>query len=331
MKMKKLSIYLIVLFLVPTFIFTGCKDDEVVEPAIITLTKYMTANSLDLPNIIGSKTDGTFFATAAPATDGEVAAWAASFYIMDIRSTEVFDGGHIVGAHNVLLSNILTEASSADKPILVVCYTGQTACYATSLLRLYGYPTAKALKWGMCGWNETFAAKWNAQIGSSHADGSTNWSDGSAPTPVIYDLPVLTESGTDGATILNSRVDAVVAAGFSPLSATDVLTTPTNYFINNYFSDAHYTGFGHIDGAHRISPLSIADDYIKNLDPNAKVVTYCYTGQTSAVITAYLNVLGYDAYSMTFGMNGIYNDNDAWSTNQWGADSNPKDLNTVKD
>jgi hypothetical protein len=44
-------------------------------------------------------------------------------------------------------------------------------------------------------------------------------------------------------------------------------------------------------------------------------------------MTAWLRVIGYDAYSMTFGMNGIFHSNPAWSTNQWGVGSSvPKDL-----
>ena len=38
------------------------------------------------------------------------------------------------------------------------------------------------------------------------------------------------------------------------------------------------------------------------------IVVYCYTGQTSGFVTAYLNVLGYDVKSLLFGTNGmIYN------------------------
>ena len=66
-------------------------------------------------------------------------------------------------------------------------------------------------------------------------------------------------------------------------------------------------------------------------DKNAKVITYCYTGQTSAVVTAWLQVLGYDAYSMTFGMNGVYHSNPAWASNQWGVGSSvPKNLPLIK-
>jgi len=326
--MKKLSIYLIVLFLVPTFIFTGCKDTETVEPAITTLTKYLTANNMDISDVLMYQ-GTTKFVVGPPATDADVPAFVANYYIMDIRSATDYGTGHITGAINVAPVDILTQASNApsDKKILVVCYTGQTACYATSLLRLYGYPDAQSLKWGMSGWNATFD-KWTANIGNE-ANGHSNWTTAAAPANVTYDLPVLTEGGTDGATILKARVETVVAAGFQGVNGTDVLNTPANYFINNYFSDADYTGFGHIDGAYKILPLTIADDEVKYLDPSKKVVTYCYTGQTSAVIAAYLNVLGYESYSLKFGMNGFYNNNTAWTKNQWGGDSGPKDLSTV--
>jgi rhodanese-related sulfurtransferase len=103
------------------------------------------------------------------------------------------------------------------------------------------------------------------------------------------------------------------------VNGSDVLSNPAEYFINNYFSETDYLGFGHIANAYRINPLLLSDNSYLGLDPaaNAKVVTYCYTGQTSAVITAYLRVLGYDAYSLKFGMNGLYNDNPAWTANKW--------------
>ena len=56
-----------------------------------------------------------------------------------------------------------------------------------------------------------------------------------------------------------------------------------------------------------INPTSGEEFAMTNLDPSKKIVTYCYTGQTSAVITAYLRVLGYEAYSLKFGLNKLYN------------------------
>jgi rhodanese-related sulfurtransferase len=195
------------------------------------------------------------------------------------------------------------------------------------LLRLYGYHDAQALKWGMSGWNPAFD-KWTPNIGNI-ADGHSNWTTAAAIAVQTFGDPSISSSTSDGAALLKERVEEVVAAGFKGVTPSDVLNSPSNYYINNYFSDADHTGFGHINGAYRVLPLGITDGSINNLDPSKQVVTYCYTGQTSAVITAFLRVLGYDAYSLKFGMNGLYNSNAAWSSNQWGGDSNPKNLSYV--
>ena len=131
-------------------------------------------------------------------------------------------------------------------------------------------------------------------------------------------------------------MEAVISEwGNATVSSADVVGAPGDYFINNYFSSAHYTGFGHVDGAVRVNPLKIEDSSIKFLDPSKKVVTYCYTGQTSAVITAFLRVLGYDAKSMLFGMNGLNHANTFWTnggengtavSNHWGVNAHPNDF-----
>jgi len=48
---------------------------------------------------------------------------------------------------------------------------------------------------------------------------------------------------------------------------------------------------------------------LTTLPTDKTVVVYCWTGQTSAFLTAYLRILGYNAKSLVFGANGmIYND-----------------------
>lgn len=334
--MKKLALLLIGLLIAPTLLLTSCDrgDDpspgSPSTPAFEIMTDYMTSNSLDIPNIL-TNNDGEKFVVGAPAS-ADLQAFLDKYYIMDIRDAGTFNAGHIEGANNVAFADILTEATNAgSKPILMVCFTGQTACYATALLRLYGYSSTRSLKWGMSGWNAATAGPWNGKKGAKEADGHTNWSYGAAPSNTTFDDPTISSFSTSGDAILKERVEAVVAAGFgaATVSGTDVLNNPSNYFINNYFSETDYSNFGHIANAHRILPLSISGGEINNLTPDDNVVNYCYTGQTSAVLTACLRVLGYDAYSMTFGMNGIYNTNTAWTTNQWGGDSNPKDLPLV--
>ncbi len=43
---------------------------------------------------------------------------------------------------------------------------------------------------------------------------------------------------------------------------------------------------------------------LQNLPTDKTIVVYCWTGQTSAQVVAYLRMLGYDAVSMYYGMNG---------------------------
>ena len=331
--MKKLSLILIAFLLVLTSACDGGGSDDPLfqKPAFEIMKEYMVNNGYDLPKIV-KNSDGEKFVAPAPA-EADLATFLAKYHIVDIRSADAYAAGHIEGAKNVAFGDILAEGAQG-KPVLIVCYSGQTACYATALMRMYGYKHTQALKWGMSGWSPTTATSWNNKIGSDLADGHTNWSYGAAPSNMVFSDPEISSLKTDGSLILKDRVEQVLAAGFGPATASgaDVLGTPSNYFINNYFSEADYAGFGHVDGAYRILPLSLAGGEYMNLDssPGAKVITYCYTGQTSAVLTACLRVLGYDAYTMTFGMNGIYNTNSAWTANQWGTTGNPEDLPVVQ-
>lgn len=321
--MKKLSLVIIGLLLIPTLFLTSCDkgDDTLVVsvPAQKLMVDYMLANNLDIDKI-DTSVDGVKF-VAGPPAEADLAAFLAKYYIIDIRSADVFAKSHITGAKNVPFANILAEGAAAgSKPVLVVCYTGQTASYATALMRLSGFKNTQALKWGMSGWNSATAGSWNSNIGNS-ANGNANWTYDGAPTNMVFTKPIISSLSTDGATILKNRIETVIAEGFKTASSGDVLASPNSYFVNNYFSAADYSSFGHIKGAYRINPLTLADNSYLGLDPAAKVVTYCYTGQTSAVVTACLRVLGYDAYSLSFGMNGMYNDNTAWGTsaNKWSA------------
>ncbi|MBU1008851.1 MAG: hypothetical protein KKD74_01835 [Bacteroidetes bacterium] len=312
--MKKLSIILITLFMVPALFLTSCKKDEKVTfDSQKALTDYLVAQDLDLNKIL----DG--FVMPAP-DDGNVSAK----YVIDIRTADDFALGHIEGAHRVNLADLLTEAANAaGKDILVVCKTGQTATHAVALLRLAGYPTAKALKWGMSGWNAAFDA-WTPNIGNE-AEGNANWTTAVAPANLTFASPKFTSTSTNGAEILNERIAAVLADGFKTTTVTDVITNPGNYFINNYFSEADYLGFGHVNGAYRIQPLLISEGQMNYLDASKRVATYCYTGQTSAAITAYLRVIGYDAVTVLFGMNKFYNNSTAWTANKW-TSASPKNL-----
>ena len=63
--------------------------------------------------------------------------------IIDVRSPVEFGKGHIPGAVNSTYADILTtvEAQNTnDLPVLVACYSGQSAAHAVVALRLAAHP-----------------------------------------------------------------------------------------------------------------------------------------------------------------------------------------------
>ncbi|PXY02296.1 hypothetical protein DF185_06520 [Marinifilum breve] len=306
--MKKLLKYFFILTIIPALFLTSCKEenDEITQGPDPDLTEnfealkdYMVANDLDLPDVLNG------WITGAPA-EADLATFLSTYDIIDIRNAADYAAGHIEGAVNSSLANILTTAANTTKPILVACYTGQTAGHAVVALRLSGYADAKVLKFGMSGWNSTLSGPWQGNSGADNGavgEGHTNWVTSPVATNQTYNYPGFNISATTGEGILEERVNAMINSGFKGVNATDVLASPSNYFINNYWAEADVAKYGHIAGAHRIQPLSLENDEIANLDPDATICTYCWTGQTSSMITAYLNVIGFDAVSLKFGSN----------------------------
>jgi rhodanese-related sulfurtransferase len=235
---------------------------------------------------------------------------------MDIRNESTYNQGHIPGAVLSSLTSILADAASSNgKPIVVVCYTGQIAGHAVMALRLSGYSTARVLKFGMSSWNSEFDY-WTGScvdIGIGHS----NWIEppGTVEASDEHGYPSISTCTSDGASILAERVTGMLKEGFKGINGIDVLTTPSGYYINNYWPEGDIATYGNIAGARRIYPMSLENGGLSYCDPDATVVTYCWTGHTSSMITAYLTVLGYNAVSLKFGVNGMIYAN--LTSNKW--------------
>ncbi len=305
--MKKKWIMLVAIIATLTILFiTSCKDETVV-PGLTPfeiLTGYMDTNGMTLTDLLAGW-------IIAPDSLVQV---LDDHYIMDIRTSDKDDNGtvdyydgHVPGAVFSSFANIVSDAALANHTIVVVCYTGQTAGHAVMALRLSGYTDAKVLKWGMSGWNSEFDL-WTGNCAQlDHA----NWvaAPGQTQDANTYDYPSLNVDGTIGEEILEQRVNQLINDGLKGVAdinddSNGVLDDPGLYFINNYWAADDVTTYGNIVGAYRINPLVLS-----NLDPDATIVTYCWTGQTSSMITAYLTVLGYNPKSLKFGANSmIYDD-----------------------
>ena len=307
--MKKINILLIgILF---AFFLTSCEKDETTSiNESEVLAQYL--ESTDSP--LQKDFVNTDMPTIMSATEVKTLNQTNQVYIIDIRAAADFAVGHIANAHNVAFADILTHIKAVDltsyTKVAIVCYTGQTAGYAASLLRIMGYDKVFSMKWGMCSWNEAFAGKWNTAIATGNAF-ATQFVTTETAKAAKGEMPVLSTGKTTGQEILEARVAELLTAGFTPatISNTALFADLSANYIVNYWSPAHYA-ISHIPGAIQYTPkeaLKLASD-LKTLPTNKPVVVYCYTGQTSAFLAAYLRLLGYDAKSLLYGANAMIYD-----------------------
>lgn len=306
--MFKLSFVLVALLVLTV---GGCKENSTEPTASINeaqvLLSYLESN-------------GDYINTSAPSVIAaadvrtNMLSNPSKQYVIDLRSATDFAVGHIEGAKNVTFAGLLTHvkgitATSYDR-IVIACYSGQTAAYGASLLRLMGYNNVYSLKFGMASWATQFATTtWKTNIGNARANDFTATS---TAKNAAGDLPTISTGKTSGAEILEARVNELLTAGYSAATVNNstLFTGLSNYYIVNYWSAAEYTDPGHIPGAVNYVPKTDLKSSValKTLPTNKPVVVYCYTGQTSSFIAAYLKVLGYDAKSLLYGGNAMIYD-----------------------
>ncbi|MBE0645719.1 MAG: rhodanese-like domain-containing protein [Bacteroidetes bacterium] len=298
-----------ILLVLPLLVFTSaCSDDDdpVTPPAV-------NESQLLVQELEG--TNGDYLNTAAPAIVSAVDVYAdvtgaKKFYIVDIRGAADYALGHVAGAHNVPIADVLTHMKTVNvanyDKIVVICYTGQSAAWTTAILRMSGYTTAFSMKYGMTSWHPDFD-RLSSKVKSDRLNDFVMTA--SPAKPAAGDLPTINTGKTTGAEILADRIAAVHAEGYS-LSATDitsVLSTPDQYYVINYWPEADYLNLGHVPGSYQYTPKADLklSTLLKTLPTNKTIAVYCYTGQTSANVAAILRVMGYDAKSISYGTNGM--------------------------
>ncbi|MEZ4388195.1 MAG: rhodanese-like domain-containing protein [Candidatus Krumholzibacteriia bacterium] len=289
----------LILLLVALMALWGCSDDDdgPTTPAqtafeVVAEAASAYVNSTDCPGVIGAD---VLYASLDDYT------------VIDIRAEADYLDGHIPGAYNSSLGTLLTDIESMPVPVegyVVVCYTGQSAGHAKIALELMGYDPVYSLKFGMCSWNSSLSDRWNNAIGD-HADFTAETTNNNGEL-TEHAFPEITGSVAD-------RVNAMLAGGFQAVSFSSISDDLDNYFIINYFTEDQYDGTaadtpGHIEGAYQFTPRASLglDQMLNNLPTDQDIVVYCWTGQTSSQITAYLNMLGYHAFSLAYGANALF-------------------------
>jgi len=287
------SVFAIVMLITALAFTFGCQEEEVNEFELLAEAGDAYFSTYSGVNI---NIDDLVLAI----TGGE------DLYLIDWRSAEDYADAHIAGAVNMALTDLDDELAMlpADRKIINICYTGQTASFATAAMNLAGLD-AQNLKFGMCSiTNDTSIVrktdKWAAQIAEDEGFPLETTANELETT---YEFPTLDTGEDTVAGIIAARLDEA-AAGWS-IAAADVFTG--DFFVVNYWPEDQYLDPGHIPGAYQFTPKEdlASDAKLAYLPTDETIVVYCYSGQTSAQVSAYLRLLGYDAKSLLFGMNGF--------------------------
>lgn len=223
-------------------------------------------------------------------------------FLLDIRAAADFANGHINGATNIAGKDLFTAENLAklptDKPIVVNCYTGQTASQTVAALRMMGYD-AFNLTYGIPSWGTNDKVTYPftaAQSGNYRVSTEAATLDGTneAPAP-LGDTP-------------EAAAMAYFPGGFKAIKAADLFAnlndgdTSNDPVILDVRAAEDYAA-GHIAGAVNMSAKEMfSAANLAKLPADKQIVSYCYSGQTASQVTGALRMLGYDAYNMQFGM-----------------------------
>lgn len=281
--------------------------------------------------------------------------------VVDVRGgnseqPDAYTAGHIPGSFPVMWRQIAdsTYLRKLDKSrqIAIISDTGQTGAQVTAILGVLGYDTIDMM-WGMTAWtSDQIAAP-----GKYDKDRDTVWDWGGsyrAVCPIsepadIYPFPAIDNTDSkDRFEIIQAAAMAYLHSGKREnMSALELyhalhfeeLREPLFFFTNpvnpteNPFSvpfildvrtDESYEN-GHLCGTlHFYYKDLFKPENLARLPPDRQILVYSDTGHESGAVTALLNMLGYDAINLKWGIAG-------WSLSLPGKDVAPERFIEEKD
>ncbi len=236
---------------------------------------------------------------------------ASNIHIIDLRPADDFESGHISHSVNVQPGDILNyferriEPGSFDQ-IVLVCSNAQLSAFVNAVLLFLGYDNVYALRFGLSSWDQGIAESYWLAALSNHLEGQLETTGHPKNSP--GELPAIATGKTDGYQVLRARAKAVLDGGFEDIgrSVQDISEAGAQIYLANYWPESLYSR-GHLPGAIQYTPkVSLhSDQDIRTLPADKAVVMYCFTGQHSSYVTAFLRLLGYDAYSLAYGANSF--------------------------
>jgi len=235
-----------------------------------------------------------------------------NIHIIDLREPEDFREAHIEHAVNLQQNQVLDYFINSIDPasfkgVFLVCYDLNISGYVAGVLRLLGYDNVFAIRFGMSGWDRSIAEQfWLANI-SNRLVGKLETSG--FPMNQAGDFPGIATIANTGFEIALERADKVLKHKPDEFSITidEYLKNPESYYTICYWPMDKYMSNGHLPGAVQYDPKKSLsrDTFLNTLPLDKPTVIYCYSGQHSTFVAAYLRMLGYDARSLAYGANGF--------------------------
>jgi rhodanese-related sulfurtransferase len=249
----------------------------------------------------------------------------ANYQIVSVRNPDDDKkAGHIPNAVSIYWVDILSDSSmsklDANKTIILYCYYGHASMLSCTILNLLGY-RCLSLDFGMMGWNLDALVKtpWDKEADYSVETAKDELKDS-------YALPVIKDNQSDAKSLIRKMASRYFAGEGSPvIVSSDVKAIIDNwdqkkaeYQIIDVRSDSAYNN-GHIPHSINIPWADIAKiENLKKLDLNRISIVYSENGQLGQMVTTVLNLFGYRAVEIKFGMMD-WNKSHVNKSEQWDA------------
>jgi rhodanese-related sulfurtransferase len=256
--------------------------------------------------------DGAVLIPAATVRDAILDAWDVQqnlYQIVSLRTPEDFTkAGHLPHAINIAWPTITSDETLAKldrrKSLVVYCSFGNASMMSCTILGLLGYD-CRSLSFGMSGWNLGALAQepWDGV-----ADQAVETGPAAAEGP--YPVPQVLSAAQDVKTLVKERAAAYLASNPNlALTAPEVQTIvaewehrKAGYQILDVRAAADFEK-GHLPHAIDVPWRELADSRnLVKLDPARTVIVCSENGQTAQLAATVLNLLGYRATGMKFGM-----------------------------
>ena len=228
--------------------------------------------------------------------------------ILDIRSADDYAAGHIVGAINAPWPSGIADMIAyipVSKPLMVYCYSGQTAGQATALFNLLGFD-AQSVRYGY-------------NLGLSTTEGidaylTTEESTFDQVTGIDFDETILSAVEDYYAGLTDVADTTFKNYKISEDDAKAVLDADDGTAMFLSIRQAEDYAAGHIATAINIPYTSeMSTAAFADLPTDKKIIVYCYSGQTAGQTVAALRMLGYDAVSLNSGIGTDVTDPSGWA------------------